>query len=99
MGTRWKWLRPADEEPMDRLRVDFYLTREAYAEHLCASSVPTGAQLGNGPLTEAVREHLKAATRLEADEYWQGNYSGDEVAARVKWAGDQVAQFYERTCG
>jgi hypothetical protein len=97
MGARWRWQRPGDEEPMDRLRVDFYLTREDYAGHLCASSIPTGATLGNGPLVEAVRDHLKAATLLEPDESWSENYSEEETAARVKWADEQVAAFYERT--
>jgi hypothetical protein len=95
---RWKWLRPTDEEPMDRLRVDFYLTRGDYAGYLCATSIPTGATLGNGPLVEAVRDYLKAAPVLEPTEYWaERGYSEAEAAERWKWAEEQVAAFYGRT--
>jgi hypothetical protein len=97
MARRWKWRRPSDEEPLDRLRIEFYLTREDYEGYLCASGVDTGTQLGDRELVAAVRDHLEAATLLEPDETWADNYSADEVAEREKWAAELVAAFYERT--
>lgn len=82
MAHRWKWLRPGDSEPLDRLRVDFYISREGYTEYLCASGVETGAQLSDWALVEAVRDHLKGATVLEPDEGWSENYSEADAAAR-----------------
>jgi hypothetical protein len=91
MTDRWRWRRKSDNEPMARLVISHYMTREDMVLLLCPSDL-FGTEPGVRAILAEVRMVTLAAGVLEPVEQWAWNYSDEEAQARLEWAKKQVAK-------
>jgi hypothetical protein len=91
---RWAWRGKSDGEPMTRIRVEHYATRQDLVDLLCAhANVGTGTKLSRAATLNAIRDALASAPAREPVEFWaETSYSPAEAEQRVDWATTLVAR-------
>lgn len=85
MTLKWNWRSAGKHEPMARVVVNHYLTRDELIDLLCISSVPTGEELGPRRTMETIRNSLQSALAWEPVEDWWESRT-DDPAERAAWA-------------
>jgi hypothetical protein len=90
----WNWRDKNNGEPMARVTVRHYLTREEMVELLCAHvAAETGTRLSLKATLDAIRAELASAHLLDPVGLWAETFFSDaEAEARLTWARELVGR-------